>query len=157
MKKILILTFLSVFFFRSYTEEVVVNVSAKILTPLKIEIIQHISFGDIFKGGKNFNAKDKGELKVIGDGRVRLLWKDISVGEFQSMNKNLSIIMSNGKGSSFNALISPTSIGNLDDFTVGENLDKVVKLNGKIEKLDNSLPEDDYNGAILVRAEYIID
>ena len=73
------------------------------------------------------------------------------------MNKNLSIIISNGKGSSFNALISPTSIGNLDDFVVGENLDKVVKLNGKIEKLDNSLPEDDYNGAILVRAEYIID
>lgn len=157
MKKILLLTFLSIFFFKVFAEEAMVKVSARILTPLKVEIVQHLNFGDIFKGGKNFTAKDRGELKVTGEGRVRLLWKDSLNTEYQSMNKNLNITLSNGRGNSFNALVSPSSLGNLDDFTVTENNDKVVKISGKINSLDGSLPQDNYSGTILIRAEYLTE
>ena len=155
MKKILLLMFLFVFFFKIYAEEAVVKVSAKILTPLKLEVVQHINFGDIFKGGRNFTAKDSGELSISGNGRVKLLWKDSLDGEYQSMEKNLKITMSNNKGSCFYATVSPTSVGNLHDFAVTENNDKVVKIGGRIDSLDKSLPEDNYNGTILIRAEYI--
>lgn len=153
--KRLLLIFLSVFFFKAHAEEAIVRVSAQILTPLKVEVIQHINFGDIFKGGKNFQAKDKGELKVTGNGRVKLLWKDSADSEYQSMNKNLNTTMSNNRGNSFIAIVSPNSVGNLDDFIVSETTDKVVKISGKIENLNKSLPEGDYNGAILIRAEYL--
>lgn len=145
-----------VIFTTTFSEEVLVRVTAKVLTPLKIEIVQNVNFGDIFKGGKNYNAKERGELKVTGNGRVKLLWKDISNSEFQSMNKNLPITMSN-ETYNFKALVFPNSIGNLDDFQVNENADKVVKINGKIESLDKSVPCGDYSGVIVIRAEYLSD
>ena len=63
-----------VIFTTTFSEEVLVRVTAKVLTPLKVEIVQNVNFGDIFKGGKNYNAKERGELKVTGNGRVKLLW-----------------------------------------------------------------------------------
>lgn len=155
MKKILSLAFLALFFCKVYAEEALVRVKAKILTPLKLEVIQNINFGDIFKGGKNFIAKDTGELKVSGNGRVRLLWKDSLKEDYQPLDNELSIIMSDNKGNSFTALVSPNKIESLNDFIVNENSDKIVKINGKIEKLNKSLPEGDYSGTILIRAEYI--
>lgn len=157
MRQILLLTLLSIFFSKTYSEEALVRVSAKILIPLKVEVTQHLNFGDIFKGGKNFSAKDTGELKVSGNGRVRLLWKDSLNTEYQSIEKGLKVALSNNKGNSFNVTVSPTSLENLHDFTVTENNDKVVKIGGRIDSLDKSLPEGDYSGSILIRAEYLND
>ena len=71
------------------------------------------------------------------------------------MNKNLNITMSNNRGNSFIAIVSPNSVGNLDDFNVSETVDKVVKISGKIENMNKSLQEGDYSGSILIRAEYL--
>lgn len=64
MKSLIILIFL--FSINIFAGEATVNISAKILTPIKLEVKRNVEFGNIIAGGKNIEAKTKGEVSVSG-------------------------------------------------------------------------------------------
>lgn len=136
----------------SYEEEQV-KVKARVIKPIKINVIRNLNFGDIFRGTKNINQKDKGEIKITGDGEIKVLWKNNYDADFISINKNLDVKIFN-ENDYIIANIKSNHHGNFNNFVVSDD-GIIIEIEGVIKNVDNGLKNGDYRGNILIRAEYV--
>mgnify|MGYP000189310573 CR=1 FL=1 len=151
MKSLIILIFL--FSINIFAGEATVNISAKILTPIKLEVKRNVEFGNIIAGGKNIEAKTKGEVSVSGIGKVKMFWRDSESNQFQEMTKNLK--MKNRLGEKFDATLFVQDKSSLKKLEFVNEEEKLIRIDGYIAELNKNLAKDDYKGAVIIRAEYI--
>lgn len=147
---IFLLTFTNVTL--SYEEEQV-EVKAQVIKPIKINVIRNLNFGDIFRGTKNISQKDKGEIKITGDGEIKILWKNDYDTDFISINKNLDVKIFNA-GDYIIANIKSNHRGDFNNSVVSDD-GIIIEIEGVIKNVNNSLKNGDYHGNILIRAEYV--
>ena len=153
MKSLIILIFL--FSINIFDGEATVNISAKILTPIKLEVKRNVEFGNIIAGGKNIEAKTKGEVSVSGIGKVKMFWRDSESNQFQEMTKNLKLKMKNRLGEKFDATLFVQDKSSLKKLEFVNEEEKLIRIDGYIAELNKNLAKDDYKGAVIIRAEYI--
>lgn len=153
MKKLIILIFL--FSINIFAGEAMVKISAKILTPIKLEVKRNVEFGNIMAGGKNIGAKTKGEVGISGIGKVKMFWRDSESNQFQEMTKNLKLKMKNKLGEKFDAILFVQDKNSLKKLEFINEEEKIIKVDGYIVELNKNLTKDDYKGTVIIRAEYI--
>ena len=144
MKSLIILIFL--FSINIFAGEATVNISAKILTPIKLEVKRNVEFGNIIAGG---------EVSVSGIGKVKMFWRDSESNQFQEMTKNLKLKMKNRLGEKFDATLFVQDKSSLKKLEFVNEEEKLIRIDGYIAELNKNLAKDDYKGAVIIRAEYI--
>lgn len=175
MKKISI--FLGIFIFSLLSfgipeNEATVTIEAEFLAPLKVEVIEHASFGTIIAQNYSFSNKPNtssgnsgahsGKIKISGAGDVKIQWADKNNGTLKDVvnTENLNVILTNKNNSSqkitaeFNLLLNEGEFKNIESLKLNENSPKTLLVSGTLIDISSNTPSGTYEGAILFRVEY---
>lgn len=155
MKKRWIVLLQIIFFTILFGTEEEVKVRGRVLVPLKLEKIDDMKFGDIVKGNKNVKNKEDGKIKITGEGKTLLTWRDNENLEFRELQNDLKINLKSINGNE--KIIANISALNIEKSMVEleRNKEKIVVFKGIIPEVPKDIAVGEYKGTVVVRVEYI--
>lgn len=175
MKKILI--FLGIFTFSILAfgvndkDEKEVIVTAEFMAPISVNVIQHADFGTVI--AQNYSSKNRpstssghhGEIKISGDGDIKIQWADITQGEPQDVKntRNLKVVLTNENNpaqqinSEFMLVENEGDFKNIENLKLTESSPATLFVTGTLTDISSNTPSGVYKGSIVFRVEYTDD